>query len=57
MHVYMLSQLVADRKAELTADTEHHRARRSARRAMPHADETMSKREWRALLRMLQLAR
>jgi hypothetical protein len=57
MHPYMLSQLVADRKDELTADADRHRSRRSARRAMPPADEAMSKREWRALLRMLQLAR
>jgi hypothetical protein len=54
MHVDMLSQLVADRKAELAADAERQRR---ARRAMPKADEAMSKREWRALLRMLQLAR
>jgi hypothetical protein len=54
MHVDMLSQLVADRKDELRADAER---RRSARRAMPRADEAMSKREWRALLRVLQLAR
>ena len=50
MHVDLLSQLVADRKAELTASA-------GRRRAMPRPDETMSKREWRALLRMLQLAR
>jgi hypothetical protein len=50
MHLYMLSQLVADRKAELTAGA-------GRRRAMPHADQTMGKREWRALLRTLQLAR
>jgi hypothetical protein len=50
MHVDMLSQLVADRKAELKNSA-------SPRRALPRADETMSKREWRALLRMLQLAR
>jgi hypothetical protein len=54
MHVYVLSQLVADRKAELAADAERQR---SARRAMPQADEAASKWEWRALLRMLQLAR
>jgi hypothetical protein len=53
MHPNMLSQLVADRKDELNADAQRH----WARRAMPQADETMSKREWRALLRMLQLAR
>jgi hypothetical protein len=58
MHVDMLSQLVADRKHELTASAELHRARRrSSRRAMPSADETMTRREWRALLRILQLAR
>jgi hypothetical protein len=50
MHLYMLSQLVADRKAELKASA-------GRRRAMPRADETMSRREWRALRRMLQLAR
>ncbi len=50
MHLYMLSQLVADRKTELSASA-------GRRRAMPRADETISKREWRALLRMLQLAR
>ena len=50
MHVYILSQLVADRKDELKASA-------SPRRAMPRADQTMSRREWRALLRMLQLAR
>jgi hypothetical protein len=54
MHPYMLSQLVADRKDELAADAQRQR---SARRAMRQADEAMSKREWRALLRMLQLAR
>jgi hypothetical protein len=53
MHPNMLSQLVADRKAELSASA----GRRRARRAMPQADEAMTKREWRALLRMLQLAR
>jgi hypothetical protein len=58
MHVDMLSQLVADRKYELAASAERHRARRrSSRRAMPSADETMARREWRALLRILQLAR
>jgi hypothetical protein len=57
MHPNMLSQLVADRKDELAANADRHRARRSARRAMPQSDEAMSKREWRALLRMLQLAR
>jgi hypothetical protein len=56
MHPNMLSQLVADRKDELTAGAERHRARH-ARRAMRQSDEAMSKREWRALLRMLQLAR
>jgi hypothetical protein len=58
MHVYMLSQLVADRRDELAANAERHRARqRSSRRAMPSADESMTRREWRALLRVLQLAR
>jgi hypothetical protein len=50
MHPNMLSQLVADRKDELTASAR-------PRRALPRADQTMSKREWRALLRILQLAR
>ena len=50
MHPNMLSQLVADRKAELKASA-------SPRRPTPRADETTSRREWRALLRMLQLAR
>jgi hypothetical protein len=54
MHVDLLSQLVADRKAELAADAQRQRR---ARRAMPSADETMTRREWRALLRILQLAR
>jgi hypothetical protein len=57
MHPNMLSQLVADRKDELTASAERHWTRRHARRAMRRPDEAMSKREWRALLRMLQLAR
>ena len=50
MHVDILRQLVADRKAELKASA-------SPRRALRRADETMSRREWRALLRVLQLAR
>ena len=50
MHVDMLRQFVADRKAELKASA-------SPRRALPRADEPMSRREWRALLRVLQLAR
>jgi hypothetical protein len=54
MHLYMLSQLVADRRDELTADADRHRARQPlSRRALPAADETMTRREWRALLRML----
>jgi hypothetical protein len=53
MHVYMLSQLVADRKAELADDAKRQRARRALRRV----DEPMTLREWRALLRVLQLAR
>jgi hypothetical protein len=58
MHLYMLSQLVADRKDELAADADSHRARRrSSRRALPAADETMTRREWRALLRLLLQAR
>ena len=58
MHLYVLSQLVADRKDELAANADSHRARqRGSRRALPAADETMSGREWRALLRILQLAR
>jgi hypothetical protein len=58
MHVFLLSQLVADRKDELAAMAASHRARqRSSRRALPAADEDMTRREWRALLRILQLAR
>ncbi len=58
MHLYMLSQLVADRKDELAANADSHRARqRSSRRALPAADETMTRREWRALLRLLLQAR
>jgi hypothetical protein len=49
MHPYLLSQLVADRKDELQASAVPRRVTR--------ADESMSKWEWRALLRMLQLAR
>ena len=58
MHPYMLTQLVSDRKDELTGDA--HRARqRHVRRAQraDTADETLTRREWRALLRILQLAR
>jgi hypothetical protein len=58
MHLYMLSQLVADRKDELAADADRHRARQPTSRRAPHtADETMTRREWRALLRLLLLAR
>jgi hypothetical protein len=57
MHVFLLSQLVADRKDELTAMADSHRARQRSRRALPAADENMTRREWRALLRILQLAR
>ena len=57
MHPNMLSQLVADRKDELSAGAERHWTRRHARRAVRRPDEAMSKREWRALLRILQLAR
>jgi hypothetical protein len=57
MHPYLMSQLAADRQDELVSAAERYRARRRARRAMPQADKAMSKREWRALLRMLQLAR
>jgi hypothetical protein len=58
MHLFMLTQLVRDRKDELTADARRARqrqARHSARVAA--ADETLTRREWRALLRILQLAR
>jgi hypothetical protein len=60
MHLYMLSQLVADRKDELAADADSQRARRRQSRRVLHADaadETMTRREWRALLRLLLLAR
>ena len=60
MHVYMLSQLVADRKDELAASAERHRARQALSRRALHAaaaDESLAVREWRALLRVLQLAR
>jgi hypothetical protein len=60
MHPIMLSQLVADRKDELAADAKRaHRARQQPRRSprADAADETLSRREWRALLRILQLAR
>jgi hypothetical protein len=58
MHPIMLTQLIRDRKDELAADARRARprpARRSARVAA--ADETLTRREWRALLRILQLAR
>ena len=57
MHVYMLSQLVADRKHELAAEADSHRARQPRSRRALHAaaaDETLARREWRALLRALQ---
>lgn len=58
MHVLTLYQLVADRRDELAAMADSHRARqRSSRRALPAAEEDMTRREWRALLRILQLAR
>jgi hypothetical protein len=58
MHPVMLYQLVADRRDELAAKAASHRARqRSSRRALPAADENLTRREWRALLRILQLAR
>jgi len=58
MHPIMLSQLVADRKDELAANAERHRARQArSRGALPAADENMTKREWRALLRVLLQAR
>jgi hypothetical protein len=58
MHPFMLSQLVDDRKDELAADARRARQRhvRRAQRA-DTADESLSRREWRALLRVLQLAR
>jgi hypothetical protein len=58
MHPFMLSQFVADRKDELAADA--RRARQRPLRRSPRADaadESLSRREWRALLRILQLAR
>jgi hypothetical protein len=58
MHPFMLSQLVDDRKDELAADAQ--RARQRPLRRSPRADaadESLSRREWRALLRILQLAR
>ena len=59
MHPFMLSQLVDDRKDELAADARAHRARQHVRRSprADAADESLSRREWRALLRILQLAR
>jgi hypothetical protein len=57
MHVYMLSQLAADRKDELAAAADSHRARQPRSRRALHAaaaDETLARREWRALLRVLQ---
>jgi hypothetical protein len=60
MHPIMLSQLVDDRKDELAADAKRaHRARQQLRRSprVAAADETPSRREWRALLRIFQLAR
>ena len=59
MHPFMLSQLVEDRKDELAADAQRaHRARQQLRRSPRVADdESLSRREWRALLRILQLAR
>jgi hypothetical protein len=58
MHPFLLSQLVDDRKDELAADAQ--RARQRPLRRSPRADtadESLSRREWRALLRILQLAR
>jgi hypothetical protein len=60
MHPFMLAQLVSDRKDELAADARQaHRQRQQLRRSprADTADETLTRREWRALLRMLQLAR
>jgi hypothetical protein len=59
MHPFMLSQLVDDRKDELAADARRAHQRQQPRRRprADAADETLSRREWRALLRMLQLAR
>jgi hypothetical protein len=58
MHPFVLSQLVGDRNDELAADARraHQRPFRRSPRA-DAADETLSRREWRALLRILQLAR
>jgi hypothetical protein len=58
MHPFMLSQLVGDRKDELMGDA--RRARQlpvSRSRRADAAEESLSRREWRALLRILQLAR
>jgi hypothetical protein len=58
MHPFMLSQFVDDRKDELAADARRaHRERQQLRRSPRAADESLSRREWRALLRILQLAR
>jgi hypothetical protein len=58
MHPFMLSQFVDDRKDELAADARRARQRPLRRRPrVAAADETLSRREWRALLRILQLAR
>jgi hypothetical protein len=60
MHPFMLDQLVSDRKDELAADARQARRQRQQLRRRPRADaadETLTRREWRALLRMLQLAR
>jgi hypothetical protein len=58
MHPLVLTQLVADRKDELAAAA--HRAHQRPVHRSPRvaaADETLTGREWRALLRLLQLAR
>jgi hypothetical protein len=60
MHLYVLNQLVADRKDELAAGGDSRRARQRPSRRVLHADaadETVTRREWRALLRLLLLAR
>jgi hypothetical protein len=58
MHPFMLAQLVGDRKEELAGDARRARQRPVRRRPRADAaDETLTRREWRALLRMLQLAR
>jgi hypothetical protein len=60
MHPFMLSQLVDDRKDELAADAWRAHWQRQQLRRSPRADaadESLSRREWRALLRILQLAR